>query len=737
MKDFSLATLSKTISAALLVSLIFLPRLAGAESMPGDDSHLDALLGMSLEELMEVDISLATGTRKPLKLAPAIASVITAADLKAMGATTLEEALETVPGLHMSKSNILAISIFSLRGIHTNVSPQILLQINGLPIKFAYNNVIPYQLRVPVSTISRIEVIRGPGSAVHGADAFSGTINVITKQAAEIDGTEAGLRSGSFDSRSGWLTHGSAVGDWELMASLDYFKTSGDDQRIIDSDLQNSLDQSLNSSFGLPAASLAPAPLASNHEQVDLRLGLSKDHWTARFWGASYESGLGIGFTPVVDSYGYQNMDIYQGDLLYDQDELLPDLDFDARLSYLYIDNDSKARMFPPGALLPIGADGNLGSSPTAGLVLFTDGIFGRPIVEEEQAALDFTGLYKGFTDHRLRLGTGGRHITNETDNYKNFGPGVIDTSTLAPPPAINVIDGTQTHLTGDSPYIFMNDQERNLWYLSLQDEWRFARGWELTAGMRYDHYSDFGSTVNPRAALVWQTTSALVTKLLYGRAFRPPAFGELYNINNPSALGNPDLEPETIETAELVFDFQPRSNLHTVINLFAYQAEDLIDLEPDPAPASTGTSQNIRNQEGQGFELEVDWLVAWSLRVRGNVAYQRSEDHDTGQVVANAPEWQAYLGGNWTFLPAWSLDGQYFWIGDRHRAAGDIRDDVKDNDWLNLTLRRKNIVGRFDLALAVRNLFDEDIREPASSSIANDLPMEARAVWGEISTRF
>ena len=738
MTDFLFSWGRRIISQALLAGLgLLLPAVDSGAANPEENYNIERLLAMSLEELVDVDIALATGTSKPLKLAPAIATVITAADLRAMGATSLEEALETVPGLHMSKSNLLNVSIFSLRGIHTTLSTQVLLQINGQPIKFTYSDIFPYQLRIPVSTISRIEVIRGPGSAVHGADAFSGTINVITKEAAEIAGTETGLRYGSFASQNGWLTHGSTLGGWEVVVGLDYFKTDGDNDRLIDTDLQTNLDQSLNSSFGLPAASLAPAPLATDHEQVDLRLGLVKDHWTARFWGASYETGLGVGFTPVLDSYGYQNMDIYQGDLLYDRADLLPGLDFTGRLNYLSIKNDGRGRLFPPGTLMPIGADGNLASTPTAGLVLFTDGIFGRPIVKEEQAALDLTGLYRGFVEHRLRLGVGGRHIADETDNYKNFGPGVIDTTSLAPPPAINEIDGTQTHLTNDSPYIFMNNQERNLWYVSLQDEWRFAEGWELTAGVRYDHYSDFGGTVNPRAALVWQTSQELTSKLLYGRAFRPPAFGELYNINNPSTLGNPDLAPETIETVELVFDFQPRPDLHTVLNLFVYQAEDFIESVPDPAPASTVTARNIRNQEGRGMELEADWLPIPSLRLRGNIAYQRSKDHDSGQVVANAPEWQAYLNSHWTFWSEWSLDGQYFWVGQRHRAAGDSRDDVKDNDWVNLTLRRNNVLAGLDLSLAVRNLFDEDIREPTVAAIANDLPMEGRAVWGEISAHF
>jgi iron complex outermembrane receptor protein len=177
-----------------------------------------------------------------------------------------------------------------------------------------------------------------------------------------------------------------------------------------------------------------------------------------------------------------------------------------------------------------------------------------------------------------------------------------------------------------------MDDQTRNLFYASLQDEWSFAKGWELTPGVRYDNYSDFGSTVNPRIALVWQTITDLTTKLLYGSAFRPPSFNELYVKNNPSNTGNPDLTPETIQTLELVFDYRPGTRLHASINLFAYEIKDLIELVQDPDQTAF-TTQNHKDQEGQGFEIEADWLVTDALRVRGiwHTRGQRTKKPGTG----------------------------------------------------------------------------------------------------------
>jgi iron complex outermembrane receptor protein len=284
---------------------------------------------------------------------------------------------------------------------------------------------------------------------------------------------------------------------------------------------------------------------------------------------------------------------------------------------------------------------------------------------------------------------------------------------------------------------VYLEDQHRSLLYAGLQDEWTFAKGWELTAGVRYDSYSDFGSEVSPRLALVWQTTDALTTKLLYGHAFRPPSSGEQHLQNNPVTLGNEGLDPETIDSLELAFDYRPVKSLRLGLNLFVYEIEGLIDYVSDPAPATTKTAQNAKDQEGHGFELEADWKVTDTLRLRGNVAWQHSEDKDTGEIVPDAPGLQFYANAHWKFAPDWSLDGQYFWVGDRHRADGDTRSDIADYDIVNLTLRRKNIMKHWDFALAARNLFDEDAREPGPTSVPDDYPLERLSFWAEMRYNF
>jgi iron complex outermembrane receptor protein len=95
------------------------------------------------------------------------------------------------------------------------------------------------------------------------------------------------------------------------------------------------------------------------------------------------------------------------------------------------------------------------------------------------------------------------------------------------------------------------------------------------------------------------------------------------------------------------------------------------------------------------------------------------------------------YANAHWKFAADWSLDGQYIWVGDRHRAPGDSRPEIADYDIVNLTLRRKNIMKHCGVAVAVRNLFDEDAREPSQPSIPHDYPLEQRSLWAELRYDF
>ena len=708
----------------LLYAFFFLPALAAAQDQP-EQAEISSLMGKGLEELMQMEVSIATGTPKPLNLAPSVATVITAQDIDDIGATTLDEVLETVPGLHVVPSNLNRLnSGYSIRGILTKENPQVLLLIDGHPVRLTTKGSRPDTFNMSVSNISRIEIIRGPGSALYGADAFAGVINVITKKASDINGTVFGARGGSFGTTDTWVQYGGNYDGWEIALSLDYLRSDGDKDRIVDADLQTTLDAALGTH-----ASKAPGPLETRDRILDAHVSVTKNNWDLHmwYWGQG-DGGEGAGAAQALDPIGHEKDMLFLTDLTYNKKNLAPDWDMALRLNYKYIKEDNYLVLFPPGTVLPIGADGNIDFVHPTIFTQFPDGVIGNPGATENHAGIDLTADYKGLTKHTLRFGAGFKYATVDPFESKNFGPGVLDGTQ-------SVRDGTLTDVTG-TQYVFLKNADRTILYALVQDEWALMKNVQLTAGLRYDHYSDFGDTVNPRLALVWETRSDLTTKLLYGRAFRPPSFADNNFQNNPSQLGNPSLVPETINTYELAFDYRPFKRFRMALSLFTYEVEGLIEAVPD-AGQTTATAQNAKDLEGHGFEIEAEWLVTNTLRLRGNVAYQRSKDKDTGEMVPDAPGLQFYANAHWKFLPEWSLDGQYFWIGNRHRASGDTRTEIKDYDLVNMTVRKKNLLKNWDIAVAVRNLFNNDAREPSQPSIPNDYPLEGRSFWAELRYHF
>lgn len=649
-------------------------------------------------------ITIATGKRQPLSQAPAVASVITAEDIKNIGATDLDQILETVPGLHVSVAPRGYAPIYTMRGIYSENNPQILVLINDIPITNLYvGNRNDVWGGMPVNDISRIEIMRGPGSALYGADSFAGTINIITKTADEINGTEVGDGIGSFGTREAYLLHG---GNWmgtDVALYLDVLRTEGQ-RNTIEADAQTGFDSLFNTN-----ASLAPGSLNLGRDVIESRIDLSRGNLRFR---AGYQGrrhvGTGAGVALALDPEGEAESDRVNADLTYDT-TVAQFWDITAQASYLYASAEPDLILYPPGAF---------GGA-------FPDGMIGRPYVYERHFSGGLSAFYRGFENHSIRLGAG----TIFGDLYKikeqkNYAP---DGSPLG-----EIVD-----VSDDPSSVFLEPHSRTIAYTFVQDEWTMAPDWRLTGGVRYDHYSDFGDTTNPRLALVWQTSYDLTTKFLYGRAFRAPAFNELYNINNPVALGNPNLKPETIDTFELAFNYQTSQKLQTSLNLFSYEMKDVIRFTPP-----TFTAENAGEIKGHGLELEAKYDVTPSLKFLMNYALQKSQDDDTNTDIANAPEHQIYARGTWAFAPDWSASAESKWVAGRKRDADDTRDTV--DDYLITDLILRYITGPWEIDMSVRNIFNADAREPSprllpngTAMIPNDLPLPDRNYFIEAQYRF
>jgi outer membrane receptor for ferrienterochelin and colicin len=235
----------------------------------------------SLDELGAIPVTtIATGTSKPIFQSAAVTTVITAEQIKSMGATELHQVLETVPGVHASLQENNYDYNYSIRGIRSGANSQVLMLLNGTRITTPFQGTINTGTELPLEAIARVEVIRGPGSALYGADAFAGVINIITKNAKEINGKVLGARVGDHSTQSGWGQYGAQWAGWDIATSLQYQHTNGDGGRVVNSDAQTVLDSALGTH-----ASHAPGALNTRYETFNGHLNLQRKHWGYRFLG--------------------------------------------------------------------------------------------------------------------------------------------------------------------------------------------------------------------------------------------------------------------------------------------------------------------------------------------------------------------------------------------------------------------------------------------------------------------
>ena len=684
-----------------------------------------------LEEDEEL-ISIATGYEKPISKAPAVASVITAADIRKMGATDLDEVLETVPGLHVARSEQGYRPIYTFRGLYSAFNPQVLMLVNGVPYKALFQgDRHSIWVGYPVENISRIEIIRGPGSAVYGADAFAGVINIITKEGSEVNGVESGLRVGSFNTQEAWVSAGGVVGEVDYLVSLQLEDSDGQ-REIIETDGQSLFDLLVGSNV-----SLAPGSVNFGREYYDLAVDLKSEYWRFQASYQKSESQTGAGIAQALDSNGLIGSDRYGLSVSYKQPELADNWQLDITTSFRSTSQEVKQNLtlFPPGSFGPPDLNGNFPPIP------FTDGVIGNPEVFERLFYFDASTLFTGWSNHEMRIGAGyylgDMYRVNET---KNFGVDPLN------PPNL-ILPGSPVLDVSDTPFAFITEDDRKNQYLFFQDAWHFSNDWELTYGVRYDHYSDFGSTVNPRLALVWSTSHNLITKFLYGEAFRAPSFVETRNANNPVALGNPNLEPEELKSYELAFDYQYSYQLHIDANLFFYEWDDIILFESSPViPAGARLAQNAGMQTGYGMEVNIGWKASDKVTLSSNAAWVNAEDERVDADAGNAPELQLYSRLDWQLDHNWNLNIQGNWVMNRQRTLVDIRPQIDNYLIVDSTLHYTPNDSNWELALIVKNLFDQDAREPSPAGdittgtpayIPNDLPLAGRAVYGELRFRF
>lgn len=160
----------------------------------------EELLGRSLDELLNTKINAAAKYNQTVSEAPASVTIITVEDLRAYGFETLEEVFRSVRGFYVS--NDRNYTYLGTRGFSrpTDYNNRILLLINGhtLNENFYGSALLGTELGLDLDMLERIEIVRGPGSALYGTSALFAVVNLVTQKGKAIDGLTVTARAGSY-----------------------------------------------------------------------------------------------------------------------------------------------------------------------------------------------------------------------------------------------------------------------------------------------------------------------------------------------------------------------------------------------------------------------------------------------------------------------------------------------------------------------------------------------------------
>lgn len=667
-----------------------IPKEESSQPQSDEDEEEFTRLIQFIDKYTEI----ATKTKLNVDFVPGMVTVLRGEDLKVRGIHNVWEAMSFVPGMDISINN-MGLRDVLVRGIGNTISSgNLKIQLNGISMNSALWGKAYPALDIPVEQIDRIEIIRGPGSAVHGEFASTGVVNIITLN----KGRQVTGGVGRYDSY-----HGSALYSYsnearaiDFSLNLAAFDTDG-------ADVISGTDQLYG--MGMGDISNAPGPVNEVRDVSNAIMGFSFKG--LNLTGYYLNEGQGdyygfLGSLPPPHSSTAFRFKNYGGQIK-QEIYMIENLLFEYNLGFFH-HRFSSALTFqqPPGFI-----------------GIYTEGMAAAPFYMEDRidAGVDFT--YAGLKKHTVKFGAA--FANTEIDSAwhdTNYIP-----STGAPISPVSRFTGTENWIE--------EGMDRTLINITLQDEYKINDMVSITGGLRYDHYDDVGSELSPRIAAVWRVTQNHIIKTQYARAFCPPTFNQLYSKNNPYLVGNPAIDPETIDTMELSYLYRDELTMGR-LTYFYSELDKLIS-------AGGGTYSNTGSTKISGAELEVEYKFLERFKLDSNISYSHSNNSITGGSIPEVAEWLGDLGVIFEPGRDMAFNLQYSYVGKRNRAVTDTRAKLKGYHTVDATVSLYNLLTPgLTLRCGMKNILNEDVYYAAPEYLYfNDYPRPGREWWTKITYEF
>ncbi|MBC7359560.1 MAG: TonB-dependent receptor [Desulfacinum sp.] len=695
-------------------------------ALPEDPARGPSEAAVRLEEIVVT----ATKTVKATEEAPGSVTVITREEMENKNMRTADDALNALSGIYVKRSKGLMDATASVRLRGFAGDEYTLVLIDGQPLNDAYTGGVEWGA-LPVESIERIEVIRGPASALYGGNAMGGVINIITRTPQKLE-LEAGAGFGTHDAYRYRISAGNRFWD-RLSIRLGYeeestngYPTTPVYRTITDGTGDVSGGYPMNDKYGEPTYWVVGDKGDNGAQRRSINGKISFD----------YSDTGNVRFTAASGRYEYDYgrphtyMDTFEGYAIAgpDQRARFQPNDFISYTGISRNDHDTytlaaKQQLGPVDLNAQVGTvqvDDRYTLESGSGSADYDDSPGSLKVTESESWFGELRGDVPLGTSHLLTLGVSYRMDEADTNEYD--------------------VPFYRSY-SGKGPSTFYSGGNSRTWAAFAQDEWRIRDPLILYLGLRYDSWkvydgasgepgaeieyeSNTESELSPKLAAVWKPRSGTTLRASVGHAFRPPTLYELYRTwqsYSTTYRSNPDLKPETMWAYELGVE-QYFFGKRTRLSLTGYR-NDIDDLIYYRTEGSTKIRSNAGKARTYGLELEAshrltDWLTLW-----GNYTYTDAEIIDNpnepeseGKQVPGIPKhtWNMGIDTRYKWVKA-SVVGRYFSKIYNDSDNRDTEEGVYGTYEPAFTADAKISVSPLkwmEVSLAVDNLFDEEYYE-------------------------
>ena len=757
----------KKLTSLLLITAALVNSTSFAQTV-----ELDSLLKLSLEELLNITVSSASGVEETLRDAPAAMIIITSTDIKQRGYTSIDEIILDLPGFDSTVTNGNGGVITYQRGYRTPLTQRTLMLVNGIVDNHLWYHEATLSKNYPLSNIDRIEVLYGPAGAVYGPNAFLGIINLITLDAKDThpndDFIKVNIQSGSYDSQSVDLTAGGNSGEFSYNISAKYY--SSDEAGIDDLSSWGFVSNDLLSNRDIWGPVIYDTALANNcmadgcpHSSKNNNFGSYND--PQREWGILADVSikdlkLGMIMWDMRHGWGPQ----------YPHDRAQPGAEWYRNSQQLYLQhkkNISKELQINTLLLHRISGNGGYwveafpGSNALSGpealsfLTISDWRTHNKSWLFKQDYEYDYTNTLKISGGIKFES----KELTKAYDACSYYAgtfcsSGMPETEgngvALSTDSTINIQPGTLSRMPDEN---LAKLTDRGIYAQAI---WNI-NDWRINAGIRYDKNSLYGSSINPRASAIYYLSEKSTIKLLYGTAFQEPAPIQLWG-GWSGRSANPNLKPEKAENLELIYMYQQDNWLHD-LSLFTARYDNVIKEETENAGKRSTIGLEYRGKFQytnfiDGASNITGHIYYTYTKSKSSVSYDHALDLWVGKGIENC---QVVADNNTLFYnPCDDMDAE---LGDisPHKINANINIPIDESlnvnikaNWvaskplyLRNALRAKNteneayltvdanIIYQFEslqMAFKIKNLFDENYYHSGAEAAASGDNFEQRS---------